>query len=175
MRREAEEWHGAMGGQRPWAASDVTNVYNVRDKSVDHERLILLPPATPLLAAALLTPPCASPWTAGVQRCRPLDWTGLFAAHAGRPELDVRPRRRRGRALCVPGLRSAGINQNVGGTGAQCVKSSSCGGFFDSIAFLFRNMLSHSQTLPKGGHQHWFLGHDADFVVVTYEFLQFQF
>ena len=118
-----------MGGQRPWAASDVTNVYNVRDKSVDHERLILLTPATPLLAAALLTPPCASPWTAGVQRCRPLDWTGLFAAHAGRPELDVRPRRRRGRALCVPGLRSVGINQNVGGTVAQCVKSkvSSCG------------------------------------------------
>lgn len=29
MRREAGEWHQAMGGQRPWAVSDVTNIYMV--------------------------------------------------------------------------------------------------------------------------------------------------
>ena len=29
------------------------------------------------------------------------------------------------------------------------------------------------RLFPKGGHQHWFFGHDADFAAVTYEFLGF--
>ena len=39
--------------------------------------------------------------------------------------------------------------------------------FYSETCFHIRRLF------PKGGHQHWFFGHDADFVVVTYEFLGF--
>ena len=42
-----------------------------------------------------------------------------------------------------------------------------------SIAFYSETCFHIRRLFPKGGHQHWFFGHDADFVVVTYEFLGF--
>ena len=45
--------------------------------------------------------------------------------------------------------------------------------FFSVQCVFIPRHFSFSDSAQKGGHQHWFFGHDADFAAVTYEFIGF--